>query len=373
MSSKYTIKSIFADHRSSFISTNPPIRPVVLDEVKKVLCCGDPSKGHALYYCEDCFKFKYVPFRCKSRFCNTCGTAYQTDRANSIASKLINCKHRHIVFTIPEELREFFRKDRTLLKVLFTSAAETVMKWMYNLNKSENFTPGIVAGLHTFGRDLKWNPHIHMLVTEGGSGNTKVWRHIFYFSYIALRKRWQTTLLHQIEKHIGKTKFRRIKNNLYSLNPEGFYVHAPPSDLSSPNAVVNYITRYIGRPAMAQSRIINYDGQNVTFWYQRHKDDKRVEETVDAITFIKKLIIHIPEKHFNMLRYYGLYAKHHHHESELIPFMSESLVKIKRITQRWKHRIELSFGYDPTQCSCGKYMEFIKVVTFPSDIVSQPP
>lgn len=31
----------------------------------------------------------------------------------------------------------------------------------HNLNKSKNFVPGIVCVLHTFGRPLEWNPHIH--------------------------------------------------------------------------------------------------------------------------------------------------------------------------------------------------------------------
>lgn len=373
MKSKFTIKEIFADHWDPFLATSPRVRDVVLYEVQKVLQCGDLSKGYALYYCEECFKFKYVPFRCKSRFCNTCGMAYQQDRADSIASKLINCKHRHIVFTIPAELRILFRKDRKMLNILFSASAETIKQWMYNLNKSETFTPGIVSGLHTFGRDLKWNPHIHMLVTEGGSGNTEVWRDIRYFSYIGLRKRWQTTLLEHIERYLGKRKFRKIKNDLYNLNPEGFYVHAPPAEFNSPSAVVNYITRYIGRPVMAQSRIIDYDGDNVTFWYQRHEDDKKVVETLSAIEFIKKLIIHIPDKHFNMLRYYGLYAKHHKHEKEIILFISEAAAKIKKITQRWKFRISISFGYDPTKCSCGNYMELYKIVNFSSDIEPSPP
>ncbi|MDD3361762.1 MAG: transposase [Hespellia sp.] len=38
------------------------------------------------------------------------------------------------------------------------------------LNKSESFTLGFICVLHTFGRDLKWNPHIHCLISEGSSG-----------------------------------------------------------------------------------------------------------------------------------------------------------------------------------------------------------
>jgi len=48
------------------------------------------------------------------------------------------------------------------------------------------------------------------------------------------------------------------------------------------NILVNYVIRYSGKPAMAQSRIIKYDGEYVTFWYDRHEDNQRVEETIHA-------------------------------------------------------------------------------------------
>lgn len=74
--------------------------------------------------------------------------------------------------------------------------------------------------------------------------------------------------------------------------------------------VVKYIGRYLGRPVIATSRIDHYDGESVTFHYNRHEDEKYVEETLPAIDFIKRLIRHIPEKHFKMIRYGGIYARH---------------------------------------------------------------
>ena len=50
-------------------------------------------------------------------------------------------------------------------------------------NKTELFTPGFICVLHTFGRDLKWNPHIHCLISEGGIGNSLHWRHKKHFNY----------------------------------------------------------------------------------------------------------------------------------------------------------------------------------------------
>nr|WP_290095612.1 transposase [Enterocloster clostridioformis] len=52
----------------------------------------------------------------------------------------------------------------------------------------------------------------------------------------------------------------------------------------------------------------------MTFHYQRHEDHKTITECIPAIDFIKRLIVHIPDRHFKMVRYYGIYAKHHKQE-----------------------------------------------------------
>ena len=364
MSAKFTIKEIFSDHWDSFLLDYPNVRPIVDKEVRKVIGCGDPKNGCAFYVCPDCGAYRFVPFRCHSRFCNTCGTSYQSDRADCIALKLINCKHRHVVFTIAEELRILFRKDRSLLHVLFRSAAQVMSDWFHSLNLKEYFTPGMVVALHTFGRDLKWNPHIHMLITEGASGRFTQWKKFKYFPFIMLRKKWMTTLLFNLKQSLNPdifsiSDFNSLVSLLYRKYKDGFYVNAPSKeDFNSPMIVAQYITRYIGRPVMAQSRITNYDGTNVTYWYQRHEDNEIVFKTEHAFEFIKKLIIHIPEKGFNMLRYYGLYAMADKRTAELIHLVKRHVRKIIRIKKRWVFRIELSFHYDPLKCPCGGYMKF---------------
>ena len=158
--------------------------------------------------------------------------------------------------------------------------------------------------LHTFGRDLKWNPHIHCLISEGGYSDDGFWRHVSYFNYTYLRNSFRTVLLNMMESCIGPS-FRGTKSKCYRDHKEGFYVYAKPKKCD-PKNVIKYIGRYLGRPVIATSRIDNYDGDMVTFHYNRHEDDKYVEETIPAIDFIKRLIRHIPEKHFKMIRYGGL-------------------------------------------------------------------
>ena len=358
--SKFKIKDIFNDHWLSFLRDNPDIniRPVVHKEVEKMMGCGSLSNGFAVYTCDNCKNYLYVPFTCKSRFCSSCGIKYTLDRADAISAKCINCPHRHITFTIHQDLRDLFRKDRSLLNLLFDAVSSTIFSWFYEQNHKENYTPGFISTLHTFGRDLKWNPHIHVLITEGASGNFTPWKKFECFPYVMLRHRFQTTLLALLEKRIGKNKFKSLKNKIYRTSSNGFYVHAPKVKSRDIKSTVKYVIRYAGRPAMAQSRISDYDGEYVTFWYDRHEDNKRVVEKIHAYEFIKRLIIHISDEYFNVVRYYGLYAKKHKFSDKFNYMLKPHVAKFRKQLQNWRCRIELYFKQDPLICSCGHTFHF---------------
>jgi len=227
------------------------------------------------------------------------------------------------------------------------------------MNKSEDFKPGFICVLHTFGRDLKWNPHIHVLLAEGGVGNKTVWRKIKYFNYLLLRKSFQTALLNHMEKHIGKS-FKKVKAYIYKNCQNGFYVYAKPS-LHNHKDVIKYIGRYLGRPVIATSRIDNYDGSFVTFHYNRHEDGELVTETVSAVDFIKRLIIHIPDKHFKMIRYYGVYAKRHKHFDKLFLAVPKQKRRFLASLNTWRASLLLSFGFDPLLCKCGHSMTLLEI------------
>lgn len=154
---------------------------------------------------------------------------------------------------------------------------------------------------------------------------------------------------------------RKIKNDIYKNHSDGFYVRAKPNPCT-PDMTIKYISRYLGRPVIAASRIDKYDGEFVTFHYTRHEDNKTIEECVLAPDFIKRLIIHIPEKHFKMLRYYGIYAKHHKQEKKLRRCISPEKRKFLSSIQDWRTSILLSFGYDPLRCpDCGTSMSVLEV------------
>ena len=353
------LQQIFTDYYEEIEYILHP-RKTEMENIDKMIHCGDPSFGGAMYGCPHCGNLKFVPFRCHSRFCSTCGNKYAMERTTSMSFKLVNVTHRHCVFTIDKSLREFFLKDRSLLDCLFHSANSVITRMFYKMNKSKNFTPGFIMVLHTFGRDLKWNPHIHCLISEGGYSDDGFWRNVKHFDYTFLRNAFRTALLNEMESKIGSS-FKKVKAKCYREHQQGFYVYAKPN-LCDPRIVVKYIGRYLGRPVIATSRIDKYDGEMVTFHYNRHEDEQYIEETIPAMEFIQRLIRHIPEKHFKMIRYGGIYARHREIDSKLYRAISKSKHHIYHSFNQWRTAILSSFGYDPLVCpDCQHRMEFLEL------------
>nr|WP_235839327.1 transposase [Clostridium sp. Marseille-P2415] len=183
---------------------------------------------------------------------------------------------------------------------------------------------------------------MHCLLTEGGFSDDGFWRVVKHFNYTYLRMAFQTALLNEMEKRIGPS-FKKTKAAIYHKNKNGFYVYAKPS-LCDPDTVVKYISRYLGRPVIATSRIDSYDGTNVTFHYNKHEDNSYVVKTIPVLDFMKLLIQHIPEKHFKMTRYYGLYARHREADRRLCKAVPKSKHKILLDFNRWRTLFLLSWN-----------------------------
>ncbi len=358
---KYRLKDIFDDNWDNFIKDNPnlKIRDVVFKEVDKMRSCKTSELGYSVYECPDCGELKFSYHTCKSRFCPSCGNKYVKKRADAILQKCYNCKHRHIVFTISDYLWNIFRKNRKLLDLLFQAVSQTILSWFKEKYKKENYIPGIIAILHTYGRDMKWNTHIHTIVTEGAMGNSNIFKKFEYISFNALRKRFQKILLDLLEKELGKENFKTLKNFIYKKSDKGFYVYAEQkkNKKQSTKDMVEYAVRYSGKPAMAESRIIDYDGTYITFWYQRHEDNKIVKEKIHVYKFFKRLIIHIPEENFKTVRYYGIYSKKHKFHDKMIMLMKSHTKELRKKLSTWRMMILKDFDTDPLTCSkCGNLM-----------------
>ena len=144
-----------------------------------------------------------------------------------MAEDVLQVNHRHVVFTIDEGLRVIFQKHRQLLKPLMDEAVRIIQD---RFKKKLKVTPGVIAGLHKFGVQMNFNPHVHMLVSMGGMKNNGEWTVYDFIPFPMLRKQWQTVVLKLIRKNLKEEEKKKIQHLLqkaYTENGEGFYVYAP--------------------------------------------------------------------------------------------------------------------------------------------------
>lgn len=369
-SKKIKLKDIFNEYWNDFLtfakSNNIKLRDVVLKEVDRIICCGSLSEGYYTYVCKDCDKVHYSPFHCHSRFCPSCGIKSILVKSNKILKMLIKYKHRHVVFTIPEELRPLFRKHRkNCIDILFDSVNDTINYIVKSATRkyeqNEDYVPGFISTLHTFGRDLKWNPHIHVILAECVLGKNTIYKPLF-IPYEQIRKSFQNILLKNLENHFGKPTFRALKNKIYSHTQDGFYIYAKHNPLADIRIAVSYVIRYHGRPAIAESRILSMDNMTITFWYDRHEDGKRVVESLHVFEFFKRLIVHIPDEFSNTIRYYGFYNKPLRQFNKMLKLFSDNYFKARECLNNWRNRLRYYFNYDPLICKyCGKKMQLLSI------------
>ena len=361
---RFKIQVIFSKWWPIFLkhSSKLNIRDVVLDNVDRMINCKTGNLGFTVFKCPECNSTINVACTCKSRICSSCGNKYNEQRSTSLFSKIFKWKHRHVVFTIPKELRRLFREDRNRLNYLFDASSLTIKWWFKVKYKKQKLIPAYISVIHTFGRSLVFNPHIHMILMDGGVSNIdKTFVKVDFFSYASFRKRFMKILLDMLENDIGKQKFRKLKNEMYLNHKEGFYVYAPPNIFKSLTELIKYVCRYVARPVMAESRILGYDGTYVTFWYQRHEDDKIVIEKIHALEFISRLIIHIPNKSFRQIRYYGLYHNSSIIKIDLKKIWSNEYSDFKKKSLNWRTMISLSFNKDVLKCpNCQNIMIYYK-------------
>lgn len=138
-----TLQEIFADHYEEILLTLHP-RATEIENIDKMIKCGDPSYSGTMYACTKCGHMKFVPFRYHSQFCPTCGNLYAQKRADAMANQLVAVRRRHCIFTIPEELKHFFQGKMYSLDCPLKPYVPLVSRIFYSMNESKNFTPGFI-------------------------------------------------------------------------------------------------------------------------------------------------------------------------------------------------------------------------------------
>jgi hypothetical protein len=80
---------------------------------------------------------------------------------------------------------------------------------------------------------------------------------------------------------------------------------------AGPQAVLAYLSRYTHRVAIANSRLIAFDDNGVTFRWKDYRAKGRERQKVMTLAsdeFIRRFLIHVLPSGFHRIRHYGLFA-----------------------------------------------------------------
>src|SRR5215472_14091619 len=263
---------------------------------------------------------------CRNRHCPKCQAVAAKEWLVDRQADLLPVPYFHVVFTIPAPIADMaYYNKAAIYGILFKAAAETLITIAAD-PKHLGARIGLTAVLHSWGSALTHHPHVHIIVPGGGlSLDGQRWiscRPGFFLPVGVLSRLFRRLFLEKLTAayQAGRLAFfadqaalakpAAFKAGLAALRKIGWVVYAK-RPFGGSDAVLAYLSRYTHRVAIANSRLVAFDGKRVTFKWKdyRAKLDARYKlMTLDADEFIRRFLIHVLPDGFHRIRHYGLFA-----------------------------------------------------------------
>ena len=232
----------------------------------------------------------------------------------------------HVVFTLPAPIADIaYQNKAEIYAILSKAAAETLITIAAD-PKHLGARIGLTTVLHTWGSALTHHPHVHCIVPGGGlSPDGAHWiacRPRFFLPVRVLSRLFRRLFLEQLAAahETGRLRFfgdhgpltarHAFAAYLASLREVEWVVYAK-RPFAGPEAVLAYLSRYTHRVAIANSRLIAFDDNGVTFRWKDYRAKGRERMKVMTLAsgeFIRRFLIHVLPTGFHRIRHYGLFA-----------------------------------------------------------------
>ena len=254
---------------------------------------------------------------CRDRHCPLCGGLSKERWLSRMLGMVLDVQHLHMVFTVPQELNRIALANKPLFyNLLFKASRDAVMEYC----TSRDFTPGFTSVLHSWGQNLSFHPHIHLVITAGGLSSNGKW----------VRRMDKKGRAYLAPVRVLSRLFRgKLVSMLRAAHSEGrlvFDAKAFSSILSDAmekewcvyskepfhgsQCVYKYLGRYTHRTAISNSRILSLTEESVSFKWRDYSDGNKEKVMVLSIEeFIRRFLMHVLENGFTRIRHYGLYAQ----------------------------------------------------------------
>jgi Putative transposase len=214
---------------------------------------------------------------------------------------------------------------------------------------------GAVIAIQTFGDFLGFNPHCHILSTDGcfcGTGAFQVAR-------VVVRKDLEEIFRHNVFKMLlseGKITGDLVRM-LISWRHSGFNVFSGPRIYPREETATESLARYIIRAFFSQERMSYVEEDGIVVY--RSKDGAG-QKVFDALEWLAAMCPHVPDQGEQMVRYYRYHSnvsrgkRHKQNQDGLIPCIPGADGSKKKCEKNWIRLIRKIYEGDPLVCRTRK-------------------
>lgn len=292
--------------------------------LRAIALCRTAALGGHKTRCDRCGHEEQSYNSCRQRSCPKCHGAAQAAWLEARQGEVLQTPYVHVIFTLPQELSSLvLHNQRQLYGLLFHTVAQSLQDIARD-PRHLGAEIGGLAVLHTWGGQLQHHPHLHCVLPAGGiAADGSRWvpcrpnfflpvrvlsrrfRHLFLGALKPLYTEGQLTLAGRCRELAEPKPWRRL---MAALREKDWVVYAK-EPIQEPQHVLKYLARYVYRVAISNHRLVALENGQVTF---RFKDYKRRGElrtrTLEAVEFLRRLMLHVPPRGFQRVRYYGFLA-----------------------------------------------------------------
>lgn len=296
--------------------------------MEDALACRTPDMGYHVERCPHGCCAQVRCHSCRNRSCPLCSEFGIQTSIEKLRAKMLACAYHHAVFTMPRELYTLARfSPDVVYNLMFKVAAQVLQDFALDPQWLGG-RPGITIVLHTWNRRGLFHPHLHVLITAGGLSEEGKWvlpvdDGLFPANKVA--RMWRGKLLTELRNALRKGKLKLPPSSdehamdrlIGSMHRRKWNVRIMERYESVDEALA-YVVRYAKGSPIKDSRLLAYDGNNVTIDV-RSAEDARYEVdldegntiTISDVELVRRLAIHVPRKGKHTQRSYGLYAGTH--------------------------------------------------------------
>src|SRR2546423_15210218 len=292
--------------------------------LRAIALCRTAALGGHITQCDHCGHEEQAYNAGGHRSCPKCHGAAQAAWLTAREQELLETAYCHVIFTLPHDLGSLaLQNPRSLYGLLFRTVAQTLQD-IAGDPQHLGAEIGGFAVLHTWGQQLHHHPHRHGVLPAGGiAAEGARWvpcRPHFFLPVRVLSRRFRRLYLAGLEQlHAqGQLSLRGRCRELAAPIPWQRLLATPGAQervvyakepLPDPQHVLTYLARYTHRVAISNHRLAGLEDGQVTFRSKDYTRGHRLRTlTLDAVEFLRRLLLHVPPHGFHRLRHFGFLA-----------------------------------------------------------------